>query len=59
MPLIEAAKMANPAERFRMARVAALSLGQDVPQPMELAMLSKEVMIAKLTTGNVPDSHAR
>jgi hypothetical protein len=60
VPLIQRSGLANPAFRLRMPRVSpsAAMYNQDVPETMELSVLTEQVLPAKLSRGYIPDSHS-
>ena len=58
VPRIERRKASTPALDLGMVRVSALSLRQDRPGRMKLAMLAQQVPVAELARIEIPDAHA-
>ena len=52
-------ELSLPAKRFGMSRVADLSLDEDVPEPVKLAVLSEKMLTAEHGRRKIPDSHRR
>ncbi len=57
--LIESPLLPHPAQRFRMLRIPTftLVLGENIPEPVELAMLSEQMLPTQMLWMNVPDAH--
>jgi hypothetical protein len=57
VPLIERGELASPAARFRVMAVSLSVLGEDAPEPVELAMLPEQMLPAQQRRRHVPDPH--
>lgn len=57
VPLVEGRQLAAPAARFRVMGVSLAIFDKNAPEPVELAMLSEQVLPAEERRRYVPDPH--